>query len=53
LEEGMLKLKERSTSSGAGAAEVPTARAPRRAVAMKLKEGIVDVVDGGVFSFGN
>jgi hypothetical protein len=49
----MLKLKERSTSSGAGAAEVPTARAPRRAVAMKLKEGIVDVVDGGVFSFGN
>jgi hypothetical protein len=40
----MLKLKERSTSSGAGAAEVATAKAPRRAVAMKLKEGIVAVV---------
>jgi hypothetical protein len=29
---------------------VPTARAPRRAVAMKLKEGIV-LVDGGVWFF--
>jgi hypothetical protein len=38
-----LKLKPRSTSSGAGAAETPTARAPRRAVAMLEKEGMLAV----------
>jgi len=37
----MLKEKPRSTSSGAGAAEVPMARAPSRVVAMKLNEGIL------------
>lgn len=37
----MLNEKPRSTSSGAGAAEVPTKRAPRRVVAMMLKDGII------------